>query len=176
MSSGRFLASTVILAFLVGLFFVNAADAHESASPPAGKATTPAQSAEFRDASLAVDAFRAALSNGDDAAALALLADDIQIFEQGEVERSKMEYASHHLPSDIEFSRATQSTQTARMGAAVDDIAYVISEGKIAGRYKDKAVNLITIETMVLRRHSNGWRIVHIHWSSRRTDPAPPKQ
>jgi ketosteroid isomerase-like protein len=29
-------------------------------------------------------------------------------------------------------------------------------------------VNSITLETMVLRRDADGWRIVHIHWSSRK--------
>lgn len=176
MSSGRFRASTKVLALLAGFCFVNAVEAHESAAPPAGEATTPAESAEFKAAATSVDAFHAALSKGAAAAALALLADDVQIFEQGEVERSKAEYASHHLPSDIEFSQATQSTRASRTGAALDDIAYVISEGKIIGSFKGKAIDLISIETMVLRRHPNGWRIVHIHWSSRRVVAAPPKQ
>lgn len=175
MSSGRFLAYTKVLTVLVGFLFVDAVDAHEHAPPSAGEATTPSQSREFKVAAAAVDAFHTALSTGDAAAALALLADDIQIFEQGAVERSKGEYASHHLQSDIEFSRTTRSAQTSRTGAALEDIAYVISEGKIAGRHKDKVVDLTTIETMILRRHPNGWRIVHIHWSSRRADPTPPK-
>src|SRR5690606_29848204 len=45
----------------------------------------------------AVDAFHAALRAGDRDAALAVLAEDALIFEAGGAERSRAEYASHHL-------------------------------------------------------------------------------
>ena len=156
------------MALLAGLWLNNVVEAHEvDATPPASQIrSTP--SAIFKDASAAVDAFHAALSSGDAKAALGLLADDVQIFEQGEVERSKTEYGSHHLPSDIEFSRTTESRQTSRSGAALGDFAYVVSEGTITGRYKDKDIAMISIETMVLHHDPLGWRIVHIHWSSRK--------
>jgi ketosteroid isomerase-like protein len=176
MSGGRLLARTRVLALLASFNFANAVDAHENGPGPAGEATTPTSSLDFSAAAASIDAFHAALSKGDAAAASALLEDDVQIFQQGEVERLKAEYASHHLPSDVEFSRATQSAQTSRTGASLDDIAYVISEGKITGTYKGKVIDLISIETMVLRHHPNGWRIVHIPWSSRRAEPTPPKQ
>jgi len=30
-----------------------------------------------------------------------------------------------------------------------------------------KSVKLVSTETMILRKNADGWRIVHIHWSSR---------
>jgi ketosteroid isomerase-like protein len=34
------------------------------------------------------------------------------------------------------------------------------------GAYKGKPVDRLTTETMVLRKTPDGWRIVHVHWSS----------
>lgn len=114
-----------------------------------------------------VDAFHNALAKGDTATAHALLDENVEIFEQGWVEHSRAEYAAHHLQSDIEFSAVTRSTQTARSGAMLGDLAYVITEGRITGTYKGKPIDSITLETMVLRQSSGRWRIIHIHWSSR---------
>ena len=45
-------------------------------------------------------------------------------------------------------------------------MAWIASEGRTTGTYKGKALDLVTTETMVLRRSGHGWKIVHIHWSS----------
>ena len=34
------------------------------------------------------------------------------------------------------------------------------------GSFKGKSIDLLTTETMILRRMAGDWRIVHIHWSS----------
>lgn len=119
-----------------------------------------------QDAAAAVDAFHAALGTGDQTAASALLADDALIFESGGVERSKAEYASHHLPADAAFASATTRTVTRRAGHAIGDVAWIASEAKTTGTYKDQPINSSSTETMILRRVGEGWRIVHIHWSS----------
>lgn len=121
----------------------------------------------FAEAAAAVDAFHDNLAKGDLTAAQALLDDHVLVYEQGHVERSKAEYASHHLKSDAEFSAATKRTQTTRGGAAVGDIAYITSEARVAGTFRGKPIDLITLETMTLKREQGAWRIVHIHWSSR---------
>lgn len=114
-----------------------------------------------------VDAFHAALSTGDTANAAALLADDALIFEEGHAERSKAEYAAHHLPADAAFSRAVPSKVTRRTGGSDGKLAWVASEGRTSGTYEGKALDRVTTETMLLRRDEGGWTIVHIHWSSR---------
>jgi hypothetical protein len=114
------------------------------------------------------EAFHAALKKGDRDAALASLDDKVQIYEQGWVERSKAEYASSHLASDIKFTQATSSSQTSRTVEVVNDLAFVTSEGRTTGSFEGKPVDSITLETMVLRHTKAGWRIVHIHWSSRK--------
>jgi hypothetical protein len=42
-----------------------------------------------------------------------------------------------------------------------------MTEGRTTGRFNDRAVDRLTAETMVLTRGTDGWRIRHIHWSSR---------
>ncbi|WP_372707353.1 nuclear transport factor 2 family protein [Brevundimonas sp.] len=122
---------------------------------------------EAADAAVAVDAFHAALKVGDTAAALALLTPEVMIFEEGGAERSRDEYASHHLSADAAFAAATEATVARRSVWASGDIAWITSEGRTTGRFNDRAVDRLSAETMVLKRHSDGWRIHHIHWSSR---------
>lgn len=99
---------------------------------------------------------------------LAVLADDVLIFESGGAERSKAEYAQHHLAADAAFSAAvpgTRSRRSARASASADS-AWVASEGRTTGQYNGRPVDSLSAETMVLRREADGWRIAHIHWSS----------
>lgn len=123
--------------------------------------------AEAAPAAGAVDAFHSALGAGDTDAALALLSPDVVILEEGGAERSRHEYAGHHLPADAAFAAATEAEVTRRTGAVVGDVAWIISEGRTTGSYNGRAVDRLTTETMVLVRHGDGWIIHHIHWSSR---------
>lgn len=120
-----------------------------------------------------VDDFHVALDRGDTVTAAGLLADALVVFEGGEAERSKAEYAGHHLPADAVFAQAVGSRMTRRSGGASSDLAWVASEGRTQGRYKDREVDRITTETMVLRRVSGAWKIVHVHWSSRAATVKP---
>lgn len=122
---------------------------------------------EAADAATAVDVFHAALKAGDTVAALALLAPDVMIFEEGGAERSRDEYAAHHLSSDAAFAAASEATVARRSGWVAGDVAWIASEGRTTGQFNGRPVDRLTTETVVLKRHSEGWRIHHIHWSSR---------
>jgi ketosteroid isomerase-like protein len=137
--------------------------AHE---PTATTSQPVSLSAAARGPAAVVDAFHAALGRGDIRSAAALLADDALIFESGGTERSKAEYAGHHLPADAEFSQVVPSTVTRRAGNAIGALAWIATEGRLMGTYKGKAIDEITTETMVLRRIGQSWKITHIHWSS----------
>lgn len=126
--------------------------------------TTLAQPA--REAAATVDAFHDALGKNDQAIAAALLLDDAVIYESGRAERSKAEYASHHLPADTEFAAATTRTIKQRSGHTVGDLAWIATEATTTGAFKGRPVNSRSTETMILRREAGAWRIVHIHWSS----------
>jgi ketosteroid isomerase-like protein len=137
------------------------------AAPEAKRAAAETLAEPARAAAAAVDAFHAALRRGDSAAALALVADDALVFEEGRAERSKAEYAAHHAAADAAFSKAVPATRLRRTGHASGDLAWIASESRTKGRFKGQDVDRIMVETMVLRRASGGaWRIVHIHWSS----------
>lgn len=113
-----------------------------------------------------VDHFHAALKRGDTASAAALLAADALVFESGGVERTKAEYTSHHLAADAAFASATTQSVSRRSGSVVGDIAWIATEGTTTGTYKDRVIDSVSTETMVLRRANGAWQIVHIHWSS----------
>jgi ketosteroid isomerase-like protein len=119
-----------------------------------------------REPAAIVDSFHEALGRNDTKMAAALLADDALIFESGGVERSKTEYAAHHLSADAEFARAVTSAITRRVARTEGSLAWVATEGRTTGRFRGKTINLATTETMVLRRVGKTWLIVHVHWSS----------
>ena len=54
-----------------------------------------------------LDAFHAALTAGRTEDASALLGDGLLVYEAGHAERSKAEYAGHHLPADAAFAKGT---------------------------------------------------------------------
>jgi ketosteroid isomerase-like protein len=146
------------------LFLVLPPQASVALPAPAAAENLPAGA---REAAAAVDAFHAALRRGDAQAALALVADDALVFEDGRVERTKAEYALHHAGADAAFSKATSTKRLSRTGHATGEVALIATESRTKGRFRGQDVDRIMVETMVLRRDSDGrWKIVHIHWSS----------
>ena len=116
----------------------------------------------------AVDAFQAALKAGDAAAAEHWLWPDVLIFEGGGAERSRAEYASHHLKGDMAFMQQAEIEPLKRASVGNTTNAWVMSESRIRGKSsKGKPVDVESTETALLRNTPEGWRIVHLHWSSR---------
>jgi ketosteroid isomerase-like protein/mono/diheme cytochrome c family protein len=111
--------------------------------------------------------FHAALSTGDASAVSRLLDPAVLIMEGGNVERSREEYAAHHLKADVKFMRSVKYTLQRQTGDSIGDLAWVASEAAMAGESKGKRLDLVSTESLVLKRSNDGWRIVHIHWSSR---------
>lgn len=125
-----------------------------------------AQGAPERAVAEVVHAYHAALAAGDSAAALQLLHPDVVIFEGGHAE-TRDEYRSGHLRSDMAFASATQRSVTSESAMAWGDEALYIAESRTTGRWRDRDIDSRGTETMVLLRSADGWRIRHIHWSSR---------
>lgn len=112
--------------------------------------------------------FHQALKSGDKARAAALLKPEIHIFESGYVERSRDEYVGHHLGSDMEFAKVTDS-KVLRHSERIDgNLAVVMQETETTGNFKGKPVHLFGTETAVLEKQGDGWIVTHIHWSSRK--------
>jgi ketosteroid isomerase-like protein len=159
-----------LLAFAAAALLFSAAPvlAHESS---AGSPTAATVESSARAPAAVVDAFHAALKAGKIPTALELLSEDAVVFESGGVERGKAEYASHHAAADAAFAQAVPSRTTRRAGRTSGDVAWILTEGRTTGTYKDKPVDRVTTETMLLRRVGGVWRIVHVHWSSAAARP-----
>lgn len=157
----------VIGATLLGLTAAGCAHHQEP------RTIAPAAAAD-RAATVAIaDAFEAALTSGDEAAAQALLAPDVLIYESGGQEASREEYASHHMKGDIAFLRASRREVLSRASGGDGAHGWVSTRSRITGHHRDKDVDILSTETMVLKRTSEGWRITHIHWSSRPAAKGP---
>lgn len=114
-----------------------------------------------------VHAFHEALASGDKQAVLGYLDAEVLIFESGGAELSRDEYASHHLGADMEFSAATTRTVVDQRHEEVGQAAWVLSRSETSGTFRSREIDARGVETMLLRQTDDGWRIVHIHWSSR---------
>lgn len=115
-------------------------------------------------------AFHAALTAGDRSKALELLAPEVMIYESGYVERSRDEYASHHLGGDMEFAK-NATRKVLRQGERVTgNTAVLWQETETTGTARGKAVHAFGTETAVLEKKGDDWTIVHIHWSSRKAN------
>jgi ketosteroid isomerase-like protein len=110
--------------------------------------------------------FHLALRTGDKITARKLLADDVLIFEGGEVERSADEYAHHHMLSDMKYLAAMKSESLEQNVKVVGNIAISMSRSKTTGTNKKKERNYESMETMVLEKQQGKWKIVRIHWSN----------
>lgn len=146
---------------------------HSDAAAPQPDESTGAGSAAAFDADnhpstpeAVVDAYAAALKAKDQAAIRALLSPNVIIAEGGGAERSVEEYAGHHMPADMEFTAAVNFTLKKRDVVDSENLATVISESQVHGTFREQNIHSRMMETMVLHREVDRWRIVHIHWSS----------
>lgn len=122
-------------------------------------------------AAAVVDRFFAALSSGDLEEAGALLDSDVIILEGGGAERSAAEYLGGHAKGDAQFLKGAHHALHHRTARASGDLAWVASESELIVEKDGKPTTISSTETMVLRSGEDGWKIVHIHWSSRVRKP-----
>jgi ketosteroid isomerase-like protein len=122
------------------------------------------------DAVKVVDAFSAAIKAVKLDEAGKLLDPEVLILESGSSERSRDEYLGEHAIADAAFMQTATQQPRYRQARAEGDVAWVGTESLLETTRDGKPLHLLSTETMVLKRTEQGWRIVHIHWSSR---PAP---
>jgi len=110
--------------------------------------------------------FKAALAAGDSTAAIGYLHPDLVVYEAGHAE-SLPEYRSGHLAADMEYGAAV-ATQPIEQGLIVrEDMAMWVSEGQSKGEFRGRQIDSHGTETIVLIPTDAGWKILHVHWSSR---------
>jgi len=118
-----------------------------------------------------VDAFHAALRSKDTAGALSMLDRGLVVFEFGAVDPTVEAYAFQHLPFDMDVAVATRwQLETRRVGGEGNE-RWVLSTYRVTGKQADGTpIDQTTLETVILRRTGDLFRIVHFHWST--NDPA----
>ena len=110
-----------------------------------------------------VDAFYGAITAGDNAAAMKLIAPDAVFVEAGKIE-TRAEYEMNHLPADIEFESHIKPVRSpARVTFDGRDTAWVISTAEYDEGNPEKYINT---QLMVLTHDTGDWRIRSISWSS----------
>lgn len=119
----------------------------------------------------AVDGFRAALKRKDTGGALSYLDRSLVVFEFGVADPTVEAYAFSHLPGDIDMAAITDWALQARRVGGSGNERWVLSTYHVTGKRPDgKAIDQVMLETAIVRRVGDSFRIVHLHWSSDKTD------
>ncbi|MEX1086685.1 MAG: nuclear transport factor 2 family protein [Steroidobacteraceae bacterium] len=126
---------------------------------------------EARAAAATVDRFFAALTAGNLKGAGAELDPQVIILESGGAEYSAAEYLAGHAKHDAEFLKTAHHKPGRRTARVSGDLAWIASESELHVQKDGKPAVSLSTETMVLRSTDAGWKIVHIHWSSRVRKP-----
>lgn len=114
-----------------------------------------------------VDMFSAAVKAARLDEAKELLDPAVLILESGGSERSRDEYMAGHASADAAFLHDATQQLRYRQAQAEGNFAWVATESMLHGEESGKKFSVRSTETMLLKRTKAGWRIVHIHWSSR---------
>lgn len=164
--------TTIVLALALAAptVWAHGDEEHGTTQIDAGRDTTGATLIIAPDASAAVavlERFSEALSAGDLDGVAAELDPGVLILENGGAERSRDEYLGAHAKHDAEFLKAAHITLKRRTAEASGDLVWVGSESEIHASKDDKMLMISSSETAVLLKTAQGWKIVHLHWSSR---------
>ena len=132
------------------------------AAPVAGQQATPDETS----VRAVVAAFGKALASGDSTAALALLHPDVVIFEGGGWETLE-DYRRGHLRADMSAMQSLKQETLRDVIKVSGDLALSTREYSTTGQRGERVIDNVGAESMVLLRTPTGWKIRHIHWSSR---------
>jgi len=127
--------------------------------------------AKAQPAVAAVERFSTALVAGQLDIAGAELDPNVLILESGGAERSAAEYLGGHAKGDAAFLETAHVQLVRRTAQVSGDLAWVASESELHLSKNGKPVTVLSTETMLVQRSDAGWKIVHIHWSSRTKAP-----
>jgi ketosteroid isomerase-like protein len=112
--------------------------------------------------------FHDALSKGDTAKVMNILAPNVIIYESGYVEHSRAEYAAHHLPEDIKFAQRSSLKVLNLAEKRTGDFSLVMEETETTAQQNNKQVKYFGTGSLLLEKINDEWLITHIHWSSRK--------
>jgi ketosteroid isomerase-like protein len=118
----------------------------------------------------AVKEFQTAMDTGDAPTVMKYIADDALMMEGGTIE-NRMQYEENHLPADLEFAKGMTAKRMPVKQDIRGDVAWVRTSTEFTGTFQGQPLNLLGLETMVLTREPDGWRVRALHWSSQRRAP-----
>jgi ketosteroid isomerase-like protein len=119
------------------------------------------------DAVQTVNSFMTALIKGDMTAAGQYLDPGVIVVANGVIYGSREQYLSVAARGDGAFLRAAQRQLLRRWATGGGNFATVISEKVLRVARGERVAPRLNSETMLLAHTDAGWKIVHIHWSSR---------
>lgn len=123
--------------------------------------------AVLTDPALVADALFAALQSGNAEAVKKILAEDVVILEGGHAQTSRIDYMSGHMKSDMAFLPNITNTILDRKVSQAGDLAWVITQSKTEGQYKDTVIDELSREMLVMKHDGHNWRVILIHWGEK---------
>ena len=136
-------------------------------SPALQAQETQALSPAEADAAQLVDTFISSLVAEQFDAARQFLAPGAVVVADGQVLGDRDSYIDGAAHGDATALRSVQRDLVRREIHAGPDFASVVSEKRMRVPGDTTGRSEAVIETMVLARTPNGWKITHIHWSGR---------
>jgi ketosteroid isomerase-like protein len=132
-------------------------------------ACAPAQSPADDETAVAaaVKEFQTAMDTGDGPTVMRYLHDDALMMEGGTIE-DRMQYEKDHLPADLEFAKGMTAKRMPVRQTVNGDVAWVRTSTEFNGTFEGKPLALRSLETMVLTREADGWKVRALHWSGQR--------
>ena len=144
------------------------------AVPASAQTATPATaeavvSPAAREAAQVVDAFMAALVGGNMEQARAQMTPDAVIVANGHVFGLRDDYIDGAAKGDAAALRSVRRELVRRDARAGTDVAWVVSDKRVRPSSTSDAAgpSEVVVETMLLARTPQGWKITHVHWSGR---------
>ena len=160
------LASSLVLATVVS----GVAHAQPSAAPTSTTTTSSRVATRATPADAAVQVvndFMAALADGQLDAARQFMAPNAMVVANGQVLGNRDGYIDGAAKGDAAALKTVERVLVHRDAQVAADTAWVLSEKRVRAAGAPDGPSEPVFETMLLARTSSGWKISHIHWSTR---------
>ena len=114
----------------------------------------------------ALQGFTDALEVGNRDLAVARLAPDLKVIENG-IEQGYDAYVGGHLAEDIDFGKTVRRVLLDRhVTHESSGVATIVSTTRLIGNRSDKPIDETISEKATMGRTADGWRIHRIEWTS----------
>ena len=109
----------------------------------------------------------AALVSGQLEQARAQMTPNAVVVANGHVIGERDDYINGAAKGDSAALRSVQRELVRRDARAGTDVAWVVSEKRVRPAAATQGPSEVVIETMLLAKTAEGWKITHVHWSGR---------